>query len=77
MSYCVEVGAPCIGCAEPGFPDRFSPFYKEIPSLPTVLGVDATKLGEGLIAATAAGIAIHAAKRLASKEKYEREEEKK
>lgn len=77
VSYCVEVGAPCIGCAEPGFPDRFSPFYKEIPGLPTVLGVDATKLGEGLIAATAAGIAIHAAKRLASKEKYEREEEKK
>jgi hydrogenase small subunit len=68
-SYCVEVGAPCIGCAEPGFPDRFSPFYKELPGLPTVLGIDATTLGEGLIAATAAGIAIHAIKRAAKGKK--------
>ncbi len=74
VSYCVEVGAPCIGCAEPGFPDKFSPFYKELPSLPTVLGVDATKLGEGLIGATALGIGIHLVRRAIGKGK---EEEKK
>ncbi|WP_089720351.1 NADH-quinone oxidoreductase subunit B family protein [Candidatus Entotheonella palauensis] len=24
---CMNVGAPCIGCTMPGFPDSFSPFY--------------------------------------------------
>ncbi|RLI73847.1 NiFe hydrogenase, partial [Archaeoglobales archaeon] len=75
VSYCVEVGAPCIGCAEPGFPDKFSPFYKELPGLPTVLGIDATKLGEGLIGATALGIGIHLVRRAIGK--GGKEEEKK
>jgi len=26
-NWCVKGGAPCIGCANPGFPDRTSPFY--------------------------------------------------
>ena len=25
---CRDVGAPCIGCVEPGFWDRFTPFYE-------------------------------------------------
>jgi hydrogenase small subunit len=75
-SYCVEVGAPCIGCSEPGWPDRFSPFYKEIPGMPTLLGVDATTLGQGLLAATAAGIVVHGVKRAATgKKKEEKKEE--
>jgi hydrogenase small subunit len=28
---CMNVGAPCIGCTMPGFPDRFAPFYKAPP----------------------------------------------
>jgi hydrogenase small subunit len=28
---CMNVGAPCIGCTMPGFPDNFSPFYTEPP----------------------------------------------
>ncbi len=28
---CMNVGAPCIGCTMPGFPDAFAPFYKAPP----------------------------------------------
>lgn len=28
---CMNVGAICIGCTMPGFPDRFAPFYKRAP----------------------------------------------
>lgn len=28
---CMNVGAPCIGCTMPNFPDGFAPFYKKPP----------------------------------------------
>lgn len=28
---CMNVGAACIGCTMPGFPDKFAPFYKRPP----------------------------------------------
>lgn len=28
---CMNVGAPCIGCTMPGFPDSFAPFYETPP----------------------------------------------
>jgi len=28
---CMNVGAPCIGCTMPGFPDSFAPFYQTAP----------------------------------------------
>lgn len=28
---CMNTGGVCIGCTMPGFPDRFSPFYKRAP----------------------------------------------
>ena len=28
---CMNVGAPCIGCTMPSFPDGFAPFYKKPP----------------------------------------------
>ena len=31
MGGCMNTGGVCIGCTMPGFPDRFSPFYKEPP----------------------------------------------
>lgn len=30
VNWCVENGAPCIGCIEPEFPDKFSPMYEKI-----------------------------------------------
>ena len=29
-SWPVQAGAPCIGCSEPGFWDKFTPFYEEL-----------------------------------------------
>ncbi len=31
MGGCMEAGGPCIACTMPGFPDKFSPFYKSPP----------------------------------------------
>jgi hydrogenase small subunit len=31
MGGCMNTGGPCIGCTMPGFPDKFSPFYKASP----------------------------------------------
>ena len=31
MGGCMNVGAPCIGCTMPGFPDKFAPFYQRPP----------------------------------------------
>ncbi len=31
MGGCMNTGGICIGCTMPGFPDRFSPFYKKPP----------------------------------------------
>jgi len=31
MGGCMKVGGVCIGCTMPGFPDKFSPFYKTPP----------------------------------------------
>ena len=28
---CMNIGAPCIGCTMPGFPDAFAPFYVKPP----------------------------------------------
>jgi hydrogenase small subunit len=31
MGGCMVAGGPCIGCTMPGFPDKFTPFYKRPP----------------------------------------------
>jgi hydrogenase small subunit len=31
MGGCMEAGGPCIACTMPGFPDKFSPFYRTPP----------------------------------------------
>lgn len=74
LSFCNETSI-CYGCSEPGWPDKFSPFFKEITSLPNILGWDATSIGQGLLAATAAGIVVHGVKRAVSKGKEEEKKE--
>ena len=39
---CMNVGAPCIGCTMPSFPDGFAPFYKMPPG--TVLSSTSSKM---------------------------------
>jgi hydrogenase small subunit len=64
-SWCIAAGGPCIGCAEPGWYDKFAGFYEKLPgvTIPGFGGVEAgaDKLGAIAAAATVAGIAVHAA----------------
>jgi NiFe hydrogenase small subunit HydA len=80
-SWCIKAGGPCIGCAEPGWTDKFAGFYEPLPDvkIPGLGGVEAgaDKLGVIAAAATAAGIAIHAAATAVSGRTKEKEGGKK
>lgn len=56
----VGSGHGCIGCAAPHFWDAMTPFYRRLPNVPG-FGVESTadKVGVGLAAVTAAGLAAH------------------
>jgi len=58
----VGCGHPCIGCAEPSFWDRMTPFYRHLPEIPG-LGPHASldKLGLGLTVGVGAAFATHTA----------------
>ncbi|MFB6153902.1 MAG: hydrogenase small subunit [Halodesulfurarchaeum sp.] len=62
-SVCRDVGAPCIGCMEPGFWDRFSPFYEPVTGQDAFsvgsVGVDAGTAGAVAVGGAAAGIGAH------------------
>ena len=42
MGGCMVAGGPCIGCTMPGFPDKFSPFYKAPPGSAISGGISRT-----------------------------------
>lgn len=60
QNWCIGAGAPCIGCFEPYFWDRFRDFYKPLPDvkLPGVR-TSADKIGIGIATATAVGVGAH------------------
>ena len=47
MGGCMNVGAPCIGCTMPGFPDSFAPFYATPPG--TVVSSNISRVTGSLI----------------------------
>ena len=57
----IGAGHGCVGCAEFGFWDNMSPFYRRLPDVPG-FGVEATadKVGLALTGITAVGIGAHA-----------------
>ena len=64
VSWCINAGAPCIGCHDLKWPDNFHPFYAKLKgiSIPGLGGdASADKIGMVVGAATVAGIAAHAA----------------
>lgn len=65
VSWCIQAGAPCIGCYDLGWPDAQHPFYAKLQgiNIPGFGGVQTTadKVGKVLGVATVAGIAVHAA----------------
>ena len=62
-SVCRNVGAPCIGCMEPAFWDRFSPFYEPVEKQ-NVLGADADTAGKVALGAAGVGIGAHVARKM-------------
>lgn len=61
-SVCRNVGAPCIGCMEPRFWDRFSPFYEPVEKQ-NVAGVDVETAGAVAVGGAAVGIGAHAGRK--------------
>jgi hydrogenase small subunit len=64
VSWCIGAGAPCIGCSEPRWVDKFAGFYERLPGvrIPGIGGVEAGADKIGMVAgvATAVGIVAHA-----------------
>jgi len=69
-SWPVQAGHPCIACAAPNNWDVAYPFYQRLPEVPGA-GVmsNADKIGLGIAAAAAAGVAAHAVTRYVKKQK--------
>lgn len=55
----VSAGGPCIGCSEPDFWDKQSPFYEKAPGIKLPGDITPTQVGVGLGALTAVGIGAH------------------
>lgn len=62
---CTQAGGPCIACAEPGFPDAFSPFYQAIEGRGIIGGIGVDTGAKIVLGAAVLGAGIHAVKRLA------------
>jgi hydrogenase small subunit len=72
----VGCGHPCIGCAEPSFWDRMTPFYRHLPEIPG-LGPHASldKLGLGVVVGVGAAFAGHTAAHVLRERKSRNDEE--
>ncbi|MCL4474111.1 MAG: hydrogenase small subunit [Actinobacteria bacterium] len=55
----VTSGGPCIGCAEPDFWDKLTPFYDKAPGFHIPGDITPAQIGVGLGALTAVGIGAH------------------
>jgi hydrogenase small subunit len=59
-SWPIGCGHPCVGCAEPGFWDKMTPFYRHLPGVPGFgLATPIDKVGIGAAAAVGAAFAAH------------------
>ena len=60
ISFPIQAGHPCLGCTEPHWFDRNTPFYHALPNIPG-MGVESTanKVGAVALAAVGVGIAAH------------------
>ncbi len=60
----IGAGHPCLGCTEPHFWDRMTPFYEHLPkvTIPAGEGIvaDAEKIGSYAIAGAGIAIGVHA-----------------
>ncbi len=63
INVCMNAGAPCIGCMDPGFPDNMSPFYEAKESTEIMFGLNPTTLGQIAVGAAVLGVGAHAIRR--------------
>jgi len=80
VSWPVQSGHPCFACASNDSWDKFGPIYSRLANVPGAgYQTTADKIGLGVTAVAGAGVAIHAAARLAKgrpKEEHTHTEEK-
>jgi hydrogenase small subunit len=69
----IGCGHPCIGCAEPAFWDRMSPFYVHLAGMGPSFAVDSYGLGGAAL--VGAGLAAHGLVRLATRATKERQKD--
>lgn len=75
VSYPIQSGNPCIGCTENHFWDN-GPFTTRVAKIPgTQTTINPDVVGAGVLGATVAGIAVHAAATAVKKRKDEKEQE--
>jgi len=61
LGFCTQGGPMCWGCMHESFPDSpTSPFFKEVESVPTLLGLDANTVAGIMAAGTVVGLSAHA-----------------
>jgi hydrogenase small subunit len=59
QSWCVEAGAPCIGCGGFDWVDNNAPFFDRLHNLPIGTGVQPAVLGWAAGGVVAAGLLVH------------------
>lgn len=59
VNWCVGSNAPCNGCSEPAFYERFSPLYEPLPNISIVSTAGVDTLGKAAAGATVVGIGAH------------------
>jgi hydrogenase small subunit len=59
QSWCVEAGAPCIGCGQFDWVDQNAPFLDRMKNLPIGTGVQPAVLGVGAAGVVAAALVVH------------------
>ncbi len=62
VNWPVKAGAPCIGCANPYFPDGSMPFYQHLPDIKTrLVKADVKKAGAAALMLGTGAVATHLA----------------
>lgn len=62
-SVCMQAGAPCIGCVEPGFPNTMVPFFEESEKTEILFGKDVGTVSGVAIGAAITAAGVHAIKK--------------
>jgi hydrogenase small subunit len=71
----IGCGHPCIGCAEPDFWDKMTPFYAHLPGIPG-FGVHSNidRIGLGVTAGVAAAFAAHGVLKVVTRRRRDEED---